>query len=96
MPPWPCSVCGEMSSTVRIYDSPEHGPRWVDLCWHHGFATMSPWRGPSTAEGIIADLREVAAKLGLTPAARQFGRVQRERPGGEGTPWTILSASTSP
>ncbi|WP_327691334.1 hypothetical protein OG870_22680 [Streptomyces sp. NBC_00461] len=66
MPPWPCSVCGEMSPTVRVYDSPEHGPRWVDLCRDHGITTMPPWRGPSTVEGIIADLREVADKLGLT------------------------------
>jgi hypothetical protein len=64
-PPRPCSVCGEPSPTARMRVFPGHGPRWVDLCRDHSLAVIGPWRGPSTVEGILADLREAAAELGL-------------------------------
>ena len=62
-----CTACGkeEDSRTSRVAVFPEAGPRWVDLCREHTLATMAPWRGPSTTEGILADLREVAAQVGL-------------------------------
>jgi len=59
-----CSVCGEPSPTARIVDFPGYGRRWVDLCSGHSKAVMQPWRGPTTVEGILADLREVAAEMG--------------------------------
>ncbi|MGW2724995.1 hypothetical protein [Streptomyces sp. NPDC001492] len=65
-PPKPCAACGEDSATVRVRDFGD-GPRWVDLCWEHGWPTMEPApRVPTTLEGALADLREVAAALGLT------------------------------
>lgn len=63
----PCSVCGEMAASARVHDSPDHGPRWVDLCTPHMVLTFRPApRMPTTWEGIFADLREVTAELGLT------------------------------
>jgi hypothetical protein len=59
----PCTVCGNDYRTTQVVTFPEDGPRWVDLCREHMLATMEPWRGPSTVEGILADLREVAAEL---------------------------------
>ncbi|MER6420703.1 hypothetical protein [Streptomyces sp. NPDC001137] len=62
----PCAACGEDSATVRVRDFGD-GPRWVDLCWEHGWATVEPApRMPTTLEGILADVGEVAAELGLT------------------------------
>ncbi|MGW3030204.1 hypothetical protein ACWDCB_03115 [Streptomyces sp. NPDC001178] len=62
----PCAACGEDSATVLVRDFGD-GPRWVDLCWEHGWATVEPAPGmPTTLEGILADVREVAAELGLT------------------------------
>ena len=61
----PCAACGEDSAHVRVRDFGD-GPRWVDLCWEHGWATVEPAPGmPTTLEGILADAREVAAELGL-------------------------------
>lgn len=61
----PCAACGEDSSHVRVRDF-GNGPRWVDLCWEHGWATAEPAPGmPTTLEGILADVRGVAAELGL-------------------------------
>ncbi|MEJ8670103.1 hypothetical protein WKI71_21895 [Streptomyces sp. MS1.AVA.1] len=84
MPPWPCSVCGEPSATARPYDSLEHGPRWVDLCWDHALLTRPPaLKMPTTLEGIFADMRKVATELGLTMrimTADEFeGRARRAR-----------------
>ncbi|MFF4500356.1 hypothetical protein [Streptomyces sp. NPDC001401] len=56
-----------MAASARVYDSPDHGPRWVDLCLPHMVLTSKPApRMPTTWEGIFADLREVTAELGLT------------------------------
>ncbi|MFF0736932.1 hypothetical protein ACFYVK_35625 [Streptomyces chartreusis] len=72
----PCTACGKMRDcqTALSVAFPGYGPRWVDLCREHWLATMSPWRGPTTVEGIMQDLREViaevSAKLG-TPARVQ-------------------------
>ncbi|MFD8301513.1 hypothetical protein ACFV29_04005 [Streptomyces sp. NPDC059690] len=61
----PCAACGEDSSHILIRDFGD-GPRWVDLCGEHGWATAEPAPGmPTTLEGILADAREVAAELGL-------------------------------
>ncbi|MGW3031211.1 hypothetical protein ACWDCB_08235 [Streptomyces sp. NPDC001178] len=63
----PCSACGEMAASARVHDSPDHGPRWVDLCTPRMVLTFRPApRMPTTWEGIFADLREVTAELGLT------------------------------
>jgi hypothetical protein len=59
----PCTVCGDGYRTAQVVPFPGEGSRWVDLCREHAIATMEPWRGPSTVEGILADLREVAAEL---------------------------------
>ncbi|MEU8976075.1 hypothetical protein AB0D11_44060 [Streptomyces monashensis] len=59
----PCTVCGDGYRTAQVFTFPGEGPRWVDLCRELAIATMEPWRGPSTVEGILADLREVAAEL---------------------------------
>ena len=60
----PCSACGkeEDCRTSRVVDFPDAGPRWVDLCRDHSLATMPPWTGPTTVEGILADLRAVAGQ----------------------------------
>ncbi|MFE7167200.1 hypothetical protein [Streptomyces sp. NPDC057616] len=65
----PCSVCGQMCATSRVHTTPEQGPRWVDLCWDHGLATMPVSRMPDTVEGILAELREAAAEV-----AAELGR----------------------
>lgn len=61
----PCTACGkeEDTRTSRVIDLPEAGPRWVDLCREHSLATMAPWRGPSTLEGVLKDFREVVAEV---------------------------------
>lgn len=61
----PCTACGkeEDSRTSHAITFPEHGPRWIDLCREHSLATMGPWRGPSTVEGVLADFREVVADV---------------------------------
>jgi hypothetical protein len=61
----PCSACGKErdSRTSRSTVIPGAGPRWVDLCLDHSLAVMPPWRGPTTMEGILEDLREMAAEL---------------------------------
>lgn len=72
-PPRPCTMCGEPSPTARIHPTPDHGPRWVDLCREHWSAVRHPWRGPSTVAGILADIRWAAAEVGLpadAPAVR--------------------------
>ncbi|WP_217236031.1 hypothetical protein [Streptomyces sp. AC555_RSS877] len=63
----PCSACGkeEDCRTARVIVFPEAGPRWVDLCRDDSLAVMGPWRGPTTWEGILADVREVTAEMGL-------------------------------
>ncbi|MEU8976468.1 hypothetical protein AB0D11_46240 [Streptomyces monashensis] len=58
----PCTVCGEDYRSSSVVTFPG-GPRWVDLRREHMLATMSPWRGPSTVEGIFSDLRKAAAEL---------------------------------
>lgn len=63
-PPRPCTACGEPSCTTRIHATAD-GPRWVDLCWQHARATAPQWRGPSTLQGIVADLREAALEAGV-------------------------------
>jgi hypothetical protein len=65
----PCTVCGDGYRTTQVLVFPGSGPRWVDLCREHTLATMEPWRGPSTVEGILADLREVAAELAAETGA---------------------------
>ncbi|MFF4909731.1 hypothetical protein ACFY2T_33280 [Streptomyces sp. NPDC001260] len=61
----PCAACGEDSSHILTRDFGD-GPRWVDLCWEHGWATVEPAPGmPTTLEGILAEARQVAAELGL-------------------------------
>ncbi|MFJ5036027.1 hypothetical protein ACIQB5_50585 [Streptomyces sp. NPDC088560] len=59
----PCVVCGDDYRSTEMVTFPGRGPRWVDLCREHTIATMGPWRGPSTVEGILADLRKVVAEL---------------------------------
>lgn len=67
VPPWPCSVCTGPSATACPYDSLQHGPRWVDLCWDHALLTRPPaLKMPTTVEGIFADMRKLAAEFGLT------------------------------
>ncbi|MEU9917783.1 hypothetical protein [Streptomyces sp. NPDC051001] len=59
----PCAVCGRDSATVRVLTT-DYGPRWLDLCWGHGWAVVEPSpRMPTTVEGIFADLRDVIAEL---------------------------------
>ncbi|MCX5327878.1 MULTISPECIES: hypothetical protein [unclassified Streptomyces] len=59
----PCAACGQDSATVRVLTT-DHGPRWLDLCWDHGWAVVEPSpQMPTTTEGILADLREVIAEL---------------------------------
>jgi hypothetical protein len=60
----PCSACGkeEDCRTSRVVDFPGRGPRWVDLCREDSLATMPRWTGPTTIEGILADLRQAAAE----------------------------------
>lgn len=62
----PCSACGLPGDcrTSRVIAT-AHGPRWVDLCREHSLAVMQGWRGPATPAGILADLREVAAEVGM-------------------------------
>ncbi|MCI3277607.1 hypothetical protein [Streptomyces cylindrosporus] len=63
----PCTACGETAASTRVHNSPNHGPRWVDLCMPHMILTMKPApRMPTTLEGILDDVREVAAEVGLT------------------------------
>ncbi|MFG2789998.1 hypothetical protein [Streptomyces sp. NPDC048419] len=85
-PPWPCVVCGNEGAISRPYTSPEHGPRWVDLCMPHAILTWPPAPGmPTTTAGILADLQEVAAERGLTVRIlseeefEEMGRRARER-----------------
>jgi hypothetical protein len=64
---WLCAVCGARGSFSRPYNSPEHGPRWVDLCAPHAILTWPPSpRVPTTYAEIFADLQEVAAERGFT------------------------------
>jgi hypothetical protein len=65
MPPRPCTFCGEVSPSARAVDLPGHGPRWVDLCSRHWRQVRRRWRGPSTVEGIVADLRAAADAVGV-------------------------------
>ncbi|MET9454479.1 hypothetical protein ABZY05_05225 [Streptomyces canus] len=64
----PCCVCGTDYRTSRVIDFPGCGPRWVDLCRDHSLAVRKPALPtmPATVEGAFADIREAAAKLGLT------------------------------
>ncbi|MCX4704388.1 hypothetical protein [Streptomyces sp. NBC_01373] len=80
LPPWPCGVCGDPSRTSRTIDT-EAGPRWVDLCRDHSLAVMPPWRGPTTVEGIVADLRWAAAQLGLPLRVYTDKEGWRDNPG---------------
>jgi hypothetical protein len=34
MPPWPCTLCGQLSPTAWVAETPL-GPRWVELCGRH-------------------------------------------------------------
>ncbi|WEP01048.1 hypothetical protein A6P39_045205 (plasmid) [Streptomyces sp. FXJ1.172] len=70
----PCTVCGEDYRTSTVVTFHGGGPRWVDLWREHTLATMGPWRGPATVQGVLADLREVAAEL-----AAESGRPTRVR-----------------
>ncbi|MGW2523952.1 hypothetical protein ACWC09_44620 [Streptomyces sp. NPDC001617] len=73
----PCSVCGELAGVARVHDSPEGGSRWVDLCMPHAVLTWPPAPGmPTTWEGIFADLRDMAAELGLTMRPISEGEFQ--------------------
>jgi len=66
VPPWPCTACGDTGRTTCVYSTPEHGPRWIDLCRDHALLTWPTAAGmPSTMAGILADLREVAAEAGV-------------------------------
>jgi hypothetical protein len=85
-PPWPCLVCAEWGAVSRPYTSPEHGPRWVELCWPHALLSWPPApRMPTTTAGILADLQEAAAERGLTvrilceEVFQEMGRRARER-----------------
>ncbi|MFI6663245.1 hypothetical protein ACIBL8_48165 [Streptomyces sp. NPDC050523] len=89
----PCSLlCERKSSSVRMLDDPEHGPRWVDLCFEHALMAPPPqFQRPITWKGILTDLQEAADKVGLTLTVRSFSdgelkltayraRERRERP----------------
>ncbi|MFI1727527.1 hypothetical protein [Streptomyces sp. NPDC020489] len=75
-PPYLCAVCGKTGAMARVVAT-DQGARWADLCIGHGLTVMEPSpRMPTTAEGILADLREVvaemAAETGRTPRMRLF------------------------
>ncbi|MFI8535386.1 hypothetical protein ACIGMX_34715 [Streptomyces aquilus] len=57
-----CAVCGGQGITTRVIQTTA-GPRWLDLCLPDVTAVMPPSRMPATLEGILADLREVAAEV---------------------------------
>ncbi|MFI6360169.1 hypothetical protein ACIBJF_48315 [Streptomyces sp. NPDC050743] len=61
----PCSACGkeEDCRTSRVIIFPDAGPRWVDLCRDDSLATMPRWTGPTTIEGILADLHWAAGTM---------------------------------
>ena len=85
----PCCVCGIDYRTSRVIDFPGYGPRWVDLCRDHSLAVRRPALAtmPTTVEGAFADIREVAAKFGLTMRTvsqeewLEMGRAARQRRG---------------
>ncbi|MER6062367.1 hypothetical protein ABT167_14450 [Streptomyces sp. NPDC001792] len=58
----PCTACGKEGDcrTSRSVVFPGAGPRWVDLCRDHSLAAMPRWSGPTTIEGLLADLRAAA------------------------------------
>jgi hypothetical protein len=83
----PCCVCGTGYRTSRVIDFPGYGPRWVDLCRDHSLAVRKPALPtmPATVEGAFEDIREIAAKMGLTmrPVSHEewleMGRRARQR-----------------
>ena len=83
----PCCVCDIDYRTSRVIDFPGYGPRWVDLCRDHSLAVAKPALPtmPTTVEGAFEDIREIAAKLGLTmrPVSQEewleMGRRARQR-----------------
>ena len=83
----PCCVCGIDYRTSRVIDFPDYGPRWVDLCRDHSLAVRRPALPtmPATVEGAFADIREIAAKYGLTMRTvsqeewLEMGRAARQR-----------------
>ena len=83
----PCCVCGIDYRTSRVIDFPDYGPRWVDLCRDHSLAVRRPALPtmPATVEGAFADIREIAAKYGLTMRTvsqeewQEMGRRARQR-----------------
>ncbi|NMI63169.1 hypothetical protein [Streptomyces sp. RLA2-12] len=62
----PCVSCGQPARATRVVDVPVLGPRWLDTCRDHFLAAarLLPSRMPSTAEEIVADLREAAREAG--------------------------------
>ncbi|MEV6057772.1 hypothetical protein [Streptomyces sp. NPDC052107] len=54
----PCTACGMTQDcrTSRSILFPRQGHRWVDLCRDDSLATMPRWTGPTTIEGILAEL----------------------------------------
>jgi hypothetical protein len=83
----PCCVCGLDYRTSRPIDFPGHGPRRVDLCRDHSLAVRQPALPtmPTTVEGAFTDIREIAAKYGLTMRTvsheewQEMGRRARRR-----------------
>jgi len=87
VPPRPCTVCGDAIRTTRVHTTPEHGPRWVDLCRDHALLTWPAAPGmPSTMEGVLADLREVAAEVAAEREAAVRLRVYTDEDGWQDEP----------
>lgn len=64
--PVPCTLCGEPAYVTKVVDVPG-GRRWLDRCRTCFLATvhLDPGGAPSTLDGILADLRAVAAEAGV-------------------------------
>lgn len=61
--PKPCSACGQPARSSGVIDHPTLGPRWLDQCRACFLATPPRVRVP--LEQMLADLREVAAEVGV-------------------------------
>ena len=61
--PKPCSACGQPTRSSGVLDHPTLGPRWLDQCRTCFLAT--PPRARVPLEQMLADLREIAAEMGV-------------------------------
>lgn len=61
--PKPCSACSLPARSSGVLHHPALGPRWLDQCRTCFLAT--PPRSRVPLEQMLADLREIAAEMGV-------------------------------